>query len=172
MTSFQFVLLYLISDPTVVECTATVDKLDLHTPNKYEYTYLEDKGMCVAKQGAFQFWVKASNDVHITLADAKGNDDTIEVVIGGWSDSKSVLRFAHQGSDQDSESGSWLSDSAYRPFWISWNNNGLISVGTGTNIGLNTFLSKTSSQAINYVGVATAFGSDGDWAFGYGEYIH
>ena len=125
--------------------------------------------MCLTKQGAFQFWVKAANDVHITLRDDKDYDDTIEIVIGGWSDSKSVLRFARQGYPHDSKRGSWLSDSEYRPFWISWNNNGKVSVGTGTNIGLNEFLSASSSQAINYVGVATAWGSEGDWAFGYGK---
>ena len=87
--------------------------------------------------------------MHITLADAKDNDDTIEIVIGGWSDSKSVLRSAHQSNDKDSESGSWLSDSAYRPFWITWGN-GQIKVGSGTTVGQNMFLSDTNSQPINY----------------------
>ena len=73
-----------------------------------------------------------------------------------------------QGNPEDSESGSWLSGSAYKPFWCSWTD-GQIKLGTGSIVGLNTFLSASSAQPVNYVGVATAFGSDGVWAFGHGR---
>ena len=142
----------------------------MKTPDAYEYIFLEDQGMCVANQGSVQFWVKATNDVHITLADVKENAETLEIAIGGWGDSKSVLRFARGGENINEAEGSWLSAEEYRPFWVSWTG-GKVLVGTGTEIGQNTFLGVKSEQAINYFGVATAWGSTGDWAFGYGQYI-
>ena len=88
--------MYYNTDPTAAECTTTADTLNLMTPNEYTYKYLDERGLCYADKGSMTFWVKAEHDAHISLADAKGNEESIELVIGGWSDSKSVLRFSHQ----------------------------------------------------------------------------
>ena len=164
-----FLITYLGSKQKIYipDAHCTINELDLQTPDEYTYTYLEDKGLCAAKQGRLQFWVKASNDVHINLADTKDNDNTIEIVIGGWGNSKSVIRFARRGVNKKEASGSRLSVDEYRPFWITWTG-GEVKVGAGTEIGANVFLKAKSSQEVNHVGVATAFGSGGNWAFGKG----
>ena len=158
--------LVLLASSLDAACTATTDVLDLSTPDKYDYNYLDEKGLCF--QNSMQFWIMASNDVHITLADVKGSDDTIEIVLGGWGNSKSVIRACHQNCEKTHKSGGVLSKNSYRPFWISWFNSQII-VGTGTTVGQNQLMSANIAQTVSYVGVATAWGSTGEWAFGHGK---
>ena len=74
--------------------------------------------------------MKARTDVHVGLFDTRGNDNSIEVVIAGWGNTKSVLRASHQGAALDEVQHSPLDENAYRWFWLSWADS-VVRVGTG-----------------------------------------
>jgi len=66
-----------------------------------------------------QFQAKGERDAHILLTDGRGNDG-IEIVIGGWNNSQSVIRANKQRDDTDiAKTENILSNTELRPFWIS-----------------------------------------------------
>ena len=112
----------------------------------------------------------ACHDAHIALSrDKNDNTNTYEIVIGSWLNRQSVIRgckqchHMHTAANQNYP----LDCSQYRPFWVSWTDN-VIKVGTGHDVSINRFLfwNVTSSpHAVNYLAVATGFGSTGTWKF-------
>ncbi|OWF48285.1 C3 and PZP-like alpha-2-macroglobulin domain-containing protein 8 [Mizuhopecten yessoensis] len=145
------------------------------TRNDYHYHYLHDSGLDVTGHTSFTFQVKACHDAHIALSQDKGVDtkNTYEIVIGGWGDQQSVIRDCKQCAQMDVENHMPhpLSCTQYRPFWISWANN-IIRVGQGDIVGKSQFMmwNDTSPHDVNYVAVATGFGSSGDWQITVGNY--
>lgn len=145
------------------------------TANDYHYHYLHDLGMDVTGHTSFTFNVKACHDAHIALSQDKGVDsrNTYEIVIGGWSDQQSVIRDCKQCAHMDTQNRipHPLSCSQYRPFWVSWANN-IIRVGHGNIVGKSQFMmwNDTAPHEVNYVAVATGFGSSGEWDITVGNY--
>ncbi|XP_045191095.1 uncharacterized protein LOC123547911 [Mercenaria mercenaria] len=154
----------------IVSTTAQAKNITLHTRNEYKYHYLHDLGVDVTKTSSVTFAVKACNDAHIALSKTKGLDssDTYEIVIGGWSDSESVIRDCKQCAHMDEvhHKSHPLSCSQPHPFWVSWDNN-YIRVGKGNTVGEQQFMvwNDTDPHPVNYVAVSTGFGSTGDWTF-------
>ena len=146
-----------------------MDELDSHTPDKYEYNYLDDEGLCLVDDSkSVQFWVKAAHDAHISLTNNKASDKTIEICLGGWGDTSSVIRSEHQQLIPIiKQGGGRLDANAYKPFWITWKDD--IIVGEGTVIGQNQFMKAHIPQEIDFIGIATGWGATGDWAFGHGK---
>jgi len=138
--------------------------LKISTPDAYGYTYLDNHGIQHGVEfKRMKFCVRASNDVHINLADDKSNQDTIEIVIGGWGNTKSVIRFRRRQVQTVVETfGAQLDAFAYTTFWVSWWG-GHIQVGRGSIIGDRVFMSATKMQEVNYVGISTGWGSSGSW---------
>ena len=101
------------------------------TPDEYKYKYVAD----VSTVSSFTFQVTAQNDAHIALsADGKGPDDKhYEIVIGGWDDTKSVIRNENQGKELVEVKGGWLRGKDGF-FWISWGD-GTLRVGNGKEVG-------------------------------------
>lgn len=115
------------------------------------------------------FRVKNKNDAHILLTTEAGRE--FEIVIGGWSNTRSVIRNRRQGN--------WLAwynnygpcdPNEYKRFYISWNNN-QIDVKEGgkdgpslmTLDGYEVYLDE--GKPISKVYIATGWGSDGNWIF-------
>ena len=138
---------------------------DASVPAEYKYIFLDEiacDGSC-SQPTSFVFSVKSSNDVHIALRDTKSNDQSIEIVIGGWSNSMSVLRNKIQGTNLVEYKAVLLDANQFKPFWVSWEDS-QIKVGTGNDVGQNTFMEANIAQAINHVGISGWPGAPGEWA--------
>eukprot|EP01052_Picozoa_sp_SAG31_P011017 SAG31_NODE_614_length_13525_cov_4.312230_5_plen_1443_part_00 len=97
--------------------------------------------LTLGEENAVVFTVQAANDAHIGFF--TGPDSTsemYEIILGGWSNSKSAIRQHRGGSNQIRENTpSVLSSSEPRQFWASVIN-GHVRVGTGAVVGSNVFL--------------------------------
>lgn len=119
--------------------------------------------------GLINFKVKSCNDVHFALISGQTEYDPLyEIVIGGWGNSKSVIRTSKQGSPVAQKSGSYLNCNEFVEFWITWNNV-TITLGTGVktffNTGFLTWSLQSGLLSILDSGFYTAFGSTGEWIF-------
>lgn len=148
----------------------TSSGLPLHTPNSYSYHSLSDIGINATTRTSLVFTVRACNDAHIGLFTAYPSmtqNRFYEIVIGGWANSKSVIRKEKQGyAWAQKHQRNLLSCTNAQPFWVSWNN-GHIKVGTGQQVNSNTFMEWTDPNPylVKFAAVSAGFGSDADWTF-------
>jgi len=115
---------------------------------------------------AVTFTVLASNDAHVGFfSSSKSLSEVYEIVIGGWSNSKSVIRKSNQGTNQvEASTSNIVSSSEAKQFWASASN-GLVQFGHGSVIGEQTILSwqdPNPHEAV-FIGVMTGWGSTGTW---------
>ncbi|XP_052061188.1 uncharacterized protein LOC127701337 [Mytilus californianus] len=143
---------------------------DIHyiTPNKQEYIILSNLGITLSHE-SISFKVKARSDVHFALISGNTeNDQLYEIAIGGWRNTKSVIRTSKQGDPVDSKHGTFLDDGVFKVFSISWYGD-TINVGNGEDVVAGTiFLTWTNSDGLGPIlnaGFYTAFGSTGEWIF-------
>ena len=109
------------------------------------------------------FQVKARNDAHIALGGDTNHDGKHwEIVLGGWSNKKSVIRKKNQGPEQ-AKSGGPLNPNALVPMWISWGNH--LCVGKGFNVGSNEMMrcEFDYSIPISFMSMCTGWGATGEW---------
>ena len=119
------------------------------------------------------FSLKACHDGHVGLAEVVGLSSLTmyEIVIGGWQNSKSVIRRARQGTiEVEASTPNILDCNSARNFWLSWED-GVIQFGTGGIVGQTRILSYTDPNpyTVNSLTVATAEGQIGDWRFFSGQ---
>lgn len=128
----------------------TVDEL------KYNF-YPVSNGVC-------QFRVRAPNDAHLALcADAVEADPMYEVFLGGWKNTKSIIRKNRTKPDvAESDTPDILNDGEFRGFWVRWDGN-TITVGHEGQPGAFLTYEDTETIPINYVGVCTGWGACGSW---------
>ncbi|XP_055300716.1 uncharacterized protein LOC129567635 [Sitodiplosis mosellana] len=132
--------------------------IELNTPDALEYHFYQFRnGMC-------QFRVRAPNDAHLALTGEPNETHPIaEVFIGGWQNSKSVIRY-NQTKPEVAEANTpqILSPNEFRGFWIRVIDN-VITVGREGEAA--PFLSWHNPQPflVNYVGVCTGWGASGSW---------
>ncbi len=143
----------------------------------------------VSTRSNVTFQVKAKNDAHILLSEEHPNNmtsDYVEIVLGGWDNSKSIIRVGNMIEEQIYggmvQTSHLLSADNFRAFWISWAHS-VIQVGKGLSVGENMFMAKnynsvqqqiecqkhpmgkdyTSPISIIYMSVWNGFGSSGSW---------
>ncbi|KAJ8949964.1 hypothetical protein NQ318_002371 [Aromia moschata] len=130
----------------------------LQTEDKLEYNFFPNS------TGFVQFRIKAANDAHIALSPAAAEVDPMyEVYIGGWGNSKSIIRKNRTKPEVAEEpTPGILNPNEFRGFWIRWQNR-TISVGRENEIP--PFLSWTDYEDVNieYIGVCTGWGASGSW---------
>lgn len=110
------------------------------------------------------FKVRAPNDAHLILCGARNETHpVIEVFIGGWKNTKSVIRYNQQKPDvYECETPNILDANQFRGFWVRATD-GVITVGNEGEAA--AFLSWRNPEPfqINYFGVCTGWGATGDW---------
>ncbi|XP_018343738.1 PREDICTED: C3 and PZP-like alpha-2-macroglobulin domain-containing protein 8 isoform X2 [Trachymyrmex septentrionalis] len=132
--------------------------VSLNTEDKLEYHFYP------VTAGQIQFRIKAPNDAHVALTTASQEGDPMyEVFIGGWNNSKSVVRKNRAKPEvAETETPGILSADEYRGFWIRWGN-GVLTVGKEGES--DPFLSYADPEpfGIGYFGVCTGWGATGEW---------
>ncbi|KAJ8959782.1 hypothetical protein NQ314_006212 [Rhamnusium bicolor] len=130
----------------------------LQTEDRLEYNFFPNA------TGFVQFRVKAPNDAHIALSTAAAEVDPMyEIYIGGWGNTKSIIRKNRTKPDvAEVPTPGILNEHEFRGFWIRWQN-GTITVGRENEIP--PFLSWTDYERVNieYIGVCTGWGANGSW---------
>jgi Farnesoic acid 0-methyl transferase len=126
---------------------------EFETPDKLEYTWFPTSGA-----NGVVFRVKAANDAHIALTSTEAESDPmLEVFIGGWSNSKSVIRKNRTKPDVVEEATPAILDGGeFRGFWIRWTDNVIV---VGREGEAAAFLSYDNPEAfpINFIGVCTGW---------------
>ncbi|XP_055542605.1 C3 and PZP-like alpha-2-macroglobulin domain-containing protein 8 [Wyeomyia smithii] len=134
------------------------NNIEFDTEDKLKYTFYP------VTNGVVNFRVRASNDAHLALTSGPvESNPMLEVFIGGWKNTKSVIRKNRAKPDvSEAYIPGILSVGEYRGFWIKWNDD-VITVGMeGASAA---FLSYKNPEPfpINFVGVCTSYGSSGSW---------
>lgn len=132
----------------------------VNTPDKKRYIFYP------AYNGEFKFKVCCANDCHVALSSQPLEKGRIyEIAIGGWSNTKSIIRIIGQSPDVAAAATPGIvNNNELRGFWVRWRDN-TISVGReGEN---SPFMSHRDPQLfdVKYVGICTAYGSSGSWLF-------
>jgi len=132
--------------------------IELQTEDRLEYTFFPNAS------GIVQLRVRAPNDAHVALSPAASETNPMyEVFLGGWGNSKSVIRKNRTKPDvAEASTPGYLHPDEFRGFWIRWEN-GNITVGREGEA--TPFLNWTDYEQvpIQYVGVCTGWGANGSW---------
>ncbi|XP_073835647.1 C3 and PZP-like alpha-2-macroglobulin domain-containing protein 8 [Musca autumnalis] len=140
--------------------------LIVDTPDRLEYQFFPVNNF------AYTFKIKASNDAHLALTAQPGvSFPMYEVFIGGWRNTKSVIRQNCKKPDVvEVLTPGILNGNEYRGFWIQWCNN-TISVGREGEAAAFMIFHDAHMFPIQYVGICTGWGASGSWKFE-GEHIN
>ena len=133
------------SDIKYLESISNIHKT---SKNFTEYRTITPK----IENNEFKLKIKTKNDAHILI------NNNYEIVIGGWSNTKSVIRKGIDGTDVLCESNSVVLDANnYKDFNIKIQNNKLIIE--------NLMEAAIDENKIKSVKIHTGFGSEGYWDY-------
>lgn len=132
--------------------------ITLDTPDKLEYVFHP------VRSGIFNFKVRSPKDAHLALTTGPAESDPmIEVFIGGWENSKSVIRKNKtQPEKAETPTNGILSAGEFRGFWIRWTD-GIITVGREGEVAAFLIWEDPQPFPVNFVGVCTGWGASGSW---------
>ena len=139
-----------------------------YTHDQYVY---DQVWLSVIDQDSVVFKVRACSDVHIGLARYPGISyvEMYEIVIGGWDNTKSVIRTGMQQQTPEAEldESDTVSCEQSRHFWVSWVD-GRIAFGRGTTVGAREMLhwQDPNPHEVTAVGITNAADYNGTWEFG------
>jgi len=86
-----------------------------------------------------------------------------QVFIGGWGNSKTVIRRNREKPDKAvAETPDILSDAEYRGFWIRWAG-GSVAVGKEGEVAPLVAWDDPEPFGIGYYGICTGWGASGSW---------
>jgi hypothetical protein len=131
----------------------------LETQDKLEYNFFP-----AGKQGVV-FRVRCANDAHLALTSGPAESDPmLEVFIGGWKNSKSIIRKNRTKPDvAEADTPEVCCGEEFRGFWIRWTEN-FITVGKeGEAAAFLSYDNTAEPFPINFVGVCTGWGACGSW---------
>lgn len=152
--------------PPITQCSSKT----INAPNLYQYIYIDDLSVSDPELIAelhFTFQVQAGHDGIIGLQ-AATESLGFEIVIGGWSNTRSAIREGALPSYQELNSATTtdiLSNSDSRWFWIRVTRD-TIAVGKGQEVGNNTFMSHEGGLdhvPISRFAVTDGYGTGGVW---------
>jgi len=133
-------------------------RTEIVTEDKLEYTFIPNTS------GYFTFRIRAAHDCHIAFTGSAAECDPMyEIFIGGWNNSKSIIRKNRTKPDvAEVETPGILSDGEFRGFWVRWDN-GFISAGKEGDRDPFIMFSDNENVPINYIGICTGWGATGTW---------
>ncbi|ELU15433.1 hypothetical protein CAPTEDRAFT_224576 [Capitella teleta] len=148
----------------------------VHIFTKRVYKYVDDYGVTFdPAHPNISFAIKSGDDAHLMLSNTKQNDESYEVLIGSWRNTRSAIRKCiktYTCNLKEDHLERVLNATEYLPFWVAWP-----EVDTGTNITVGkgvvpfeeTFLHWTDPDGhrINYIGISSGLFSNGTWVFGH-----
>jgi len=111
------------------------------TPAVYDYQYLPE--VAVSKKSHVTFRVRAGADAHVALSTMYGETDrkTYELVLGGWNNSRSAVRYGGRGPVVAQVDTPGLLDAGnFQSFWISWDSDAIQVISWSLLTGLTTLL--------------------------------
>ncbi|KAI8499818.1 hypothetical protein Bbelb_221350 [Branchiostoma belcheri] len=113
------------------------------------------------------FSIKTSRDAIIALSlERSASGDLYEIIIGGWSNTRSVIRRSAEGPAQTTvATPGILSADELRGFWISWAPDGTIAVGREGEGSPFMQWQDPDPLPIQYFGYATVWGLAGQFIF-------
>ena len=173
--------MYILFIRSIVHYSGTFTTRKIQTPANNTYIELElPAGTSVSLMTRLAFSVMICTDAHVLLStDAsswRSGTNMYEIVIAGWSNTRSVIRKAKQGAEFAKITHSPLSCGDFRNFYVSWKN-GIIEVGAlvgnprqpGTTMD-EPFMTYTDPSAfhVNHAWVA-GWSQRGSWRIG--EYV-
>ncbi|CAH1961261.1 unnamed protein product [Acanthoscelides obtectus] len=131
---------------------------ELDTEDKLEYSFFPNN------TGFAQFRVRAPNDAHIALTPTAAEVEPMyEIFIGGWGNSRSVIRKNRTKPDvAETPTPGILNENEFRGFWVRWQGP---TITVGREGEIPPFLSYTDHEVLNiqYIGVCTGWGATGSW---------
>ncbi|ALC40662.1 CG10527 [Drosophila busckii] len=132
--------------------------IEINTPDKLEYQFFPASG------GVFTFKVRSPKDAHIALAPGpQEGTPMFEIFIGGWENSKSVIRKDRQKPDVvEIPTAGILDAGEFRGFWVRWYDN-VITVGHAGDAAAFLSYDAVDLFPVNYVGICTGWGATGTW---------
>ena len=139
----------------------------MNTDGTYDY---ERYHVVTSGRTHMAFTLQACSDSHVGLSEVPGlaSYNMYEVVIGGWENSKSVIRRQVQGTIlAERQTPNILKCDETRYFWISWAD-GLIEMGSGAAIGQHRLIyyQDPDPYTVNSLTLDTASGFSGVYTFG------
>lgn len=137
----------------------------ISTTTDYGLMYLDEYGISTSGSTYITFQVQACSDVHIALK-YQTKEQPIEIVIGGWRNTRSCIRLTPQDNCSVTTMGAMLDCAEYRQFTLYWTESQIfVKNGNRTaeksNIFLNLPLNFTISDI--KVGISTGYGFSGKW---------
>ena len=93
--------------------------------------------------------MQALTNAHLGLFTAARDNATMyEFVIGGWGNTRSVLRRSHGGPAVAERVGTALAQSSWTQMWLVYTRTGTLSVGAGKAVGDNEWMSWTDADPL------------------------
>ncbi|XP_055372435.1 C3 and PZP-like alpha-2-macroglobulin domain-containing protein 8 [Condylostylus longicornis] len=132
--------------------------VEINTPDNLTYQFHPVSGSC------FQFKVRSPNDAHLALTNGPNESDPMyEVFIGGWQNTKSVIRKNRTKPDVvETDTPGILNPGEFRGFWIRWYD-GVITVGREGEAAAFMSHEDPDLYPVNFIGVCTGWGASGTW---------
>lgn len=88
----------------------------------------------------------------------------VEVFLGGWKNTKSVIRKNRNKPDVvEVDTPGILNAGEFRGFWIRWTHDGIITVGREDEAAAFMSWEDPDRVPFQYVGVCTGWGATGCW---------
>lgn len=144
----------------------TENGAEIITGEEKEYRIHPVKGKSNGRD-TLTFDVKCQHDAHICLlsSDAVANP-MVEIFIGGWNNSKSVIRFNQSKPDKvEVDTPDIVCDAEYRRFWVTFKKN-VIQVGKeDVDTPLLSWENNEQPFDVTHFGFSTGWGSSGSWIF-------
>ncbi|XP_026759335.2 C3 and PZP-like alpha-2-macroglobulin domain-containing protein 8 isoform X2 [Galleria mellonella] len=132
--------------------------LDVATEDNLQYQFFP------VSSGSVTFKVRTPNDAHLALTlGPQESDPMYEVFIGGWGNTKSVIRRNRTKPDKvEVDTPGILNGGEFRGFWVRWDG-GVVSAGREGEV--IPFISWTDPEPfpVGFVGVCTGWGATGTW---------
>ncbi len=178
MTREEHVWIFVFVLPTMILAIPQNDIIEINVPDAGNqggsnrlpfYRHVLD---LISDQCYIRFAVKTGANAYILLSENPSamidyNTDShyVEIEIGGYSNTKSIIRVGTLGYQAGLvDTADILNSTSFRMFWISWAGD-VIKVGKGLNVGQYVIIDKTypSTIRINHLSVFNGFGFSGSW---------